>query len=90
MTPLPDRAAQVYEDWRARFAAGRHCPGLAALRRLGMLAALAAAPRPAASSRASGRRPSPAAMAFAAAALLRRLPDPGAPTPACPQGEQHQ
>ena len=37
------RALHVYEDWRARFAAGRPCPGLAALQRRGLLEALRAA-----------------------------------------------
>ena len=74
------RALSAYEDWRARFRAGRPCPGLAALQRGGLLAALRAAcpaPPPRRTPARGPARPGgehEAALVCAVAALLRRLP----------------
>ena len=83
------RALHVYEDWRARFAAGRPCPGLAALQRRGLLEALrAAGPGPTAAqtparAAAPAAAPGPrrAALVGAVAALLRSLPAADGPRP---------
>ena len=77
------RALSAYEDWRASFLAGRPSPGLAALRRGGLLEALrAVGPPPAAAPPTGGRHE--AALVCAVAALLRRLPPADTP-PATPE-----
>ena len=88
-TPVSARALHVYEDWRARFAAGRPCPGLAALQRRGLLEALrAAGPGPTAAQTparavapAAAPGPRRAALVGAVAALLRSLPAADGPRP---------
>ena len=79
------RALSAYEDWRASYRAGRPCPGLAALRRGGLLEALrAACPPPMAPPPTGGRHE--AALVCAVAAVLRRLPSADTP-PAAPESQ---
>lgn len=73
---MNERALQAYEDWRARYRAGRPCPGLVALQGRGLLAALCAAcPRALASAPPTppprGRHE--AALVGVVATLLRNL-----------------
>ena len=73
------RALHVYEDWRARFAAGRPCPGLAALQRRGLLEALrAAGPGPTAA-----QTPARAVAPAAAPGPRRAAPRLSARSPPC-------
>lgn len=82
---MNDPALQAYEDWRARFLAGQPCPGLAALRQRGMLAALrAACPRPAVSRSAPAADPRtdgryPAELVSTLASMLRNLLEADSP-----------
>ena len=82
---MNDPALQAYEDWRARFLAGQPCPGLAALRQRGMLAALRAAcprpplppPAPAADTQTQDRHP--AELVCVLASMLRNLREADSP-----------
>ena len=74
---MNDRALKTYEDWRARYRAGRPCPGLVTLHRRGLLAALrTACPRslPPAPPTSAPRGRHEAALVGMVAALLRSLP----------------
>ena len=74
---MNDRALKIYEDWRARYRAGRACPGLVSLQGRGLLAALrTACPRllPPAPPVSPPRGRHDAALVGAVAALLRSLP----------------
>lgn len=74
---MNDCALNTYEDWRARYRAGRPCPGLVTLQAKGLLTALrTACPRslPPAPPSSAPRARHDAALVGVVAALLRSLP----------------